>query len=190
MIWKTNLSKQPCAYIEKIINQKTKDPDKENPSSDDLARYFRCGFRTTFSGVLKRAFDGISSIKNYEVTFIREHECGIDDFENCSAYANVFIVEFNFQIDVNYKIQNGRTVKESINEAMNTLRKETSLIIKPKKPDVANGTELAMERRNDKNAENTERVRFLKRPEKIKMFGQFVIPFVVGTLIILFLLYL
>ena len=189
VIWKTHLSKKPCSYIEKILDQKRKDPQTtSSPDSDLLERYFRCGFKITFSGVLKRVFTGISSIKNYEITMIREYECEVDDFEDCRNYTNIFIVEFNFQVDTNQKIQNGRVLKESINEAMIALRKETSLIINPRK--TQQPKKNPKEKRNDENTRNTERVQFLKNPGKAKKFGQFVIPFTAGTLTLLILFYL
>ena len=85
--FKTPISDKPCAYIEKKFEKLTEESkDKTNqgknkrhygpnggPPPDLLARYFRCGFKTTFSGVLKRVFAAIASIKKYEVTMIREY---------------------------------------------------------------------------------------------------------------------
>ena len=177
----TYLSKQSCAYIEKKLDEKLDTP----PGL--LSRYFRCGFRTTFSGVLQRVFSGIASIKKYEITMIRRyHSDNDDDLEDCSENENnetCFIAEFNLQIDISEKMQNGRTLKESLDEAMIDLRKDSSLIIKsvPKVPIVTNF-------RNNENEENLERVRILKS-SKVKIAGQNAVPFAAVTLTILLLTY-
>ena len=109
-----------------------------------------------------------------------------DDFEDCSENENnetCFIAEFNLQIDISEKMQNGRTLKESLDEAMVDLRKDSSLIIKsvPKVPIVTNF-------RNNENEENLERVRILKS-SKVKIAGQNAVPFAAVTLTILLLTY-
>ena len=58
-----------------------------------------------------------------------------DDFEDCSQNSlntTCFIAEFNLQIDISEKMKNGQTLKESLDEAMVGLRKDSSLIIKPR----------------------------------------------------------
>ena len=58
-----------------------------------------------------------------------------DDFEDCSQNSEnttCFIAEFNLQIDISEKMQNGRTLKESLDEAMIGLRTDSALIIKPR----------------------------------------------------------
>ena len=152
-----------------------------------LSRYFRCGFRTTFSGVLQRVFSGIASIKKYEITMIRRYYSNNDDdFEDCSESENngtCFIAEFNLQIDISEKMQNGRTLKESLNEAMIDLRKDSSLIIKPKAR-----VPILTKFRNYENERKFERVRILQS-SKVKIAGQNSVPFAAVTLTILLLTY-
>ena len=152
-----------------------------------LSRYFRCGFRTTFSGVLQRVFSGIASIKKYEITMIRRYYSdNDDDFEDCSESENngtCFIAEFNLQIDISEKMQNGRTLKESLNEAMIDLRKDSSLIIKPKAR-----VPILTKFRNYENERKFERVRILQS-SKVKIAGQNAVPFAAVTLTILLLTY-
>ena len=65
----------------------------------------------------------------------RYHSDNDDDFEDCSENENnetCFIAEFNLQIDISEKMKNGQTLKESLDEAMVGLRKDSSLIIKPR----------------------------------------------------------
>ena len=107
-----------------------------------------------------------------------------DDFEDCNEDENngtCFIAEFNLQIDISEKMQNGRTLKESLDEAMIDLRKDSSLIIKPKVP-------IRMKPRNDEIERNLERVRILKS-SKVKIAGQNAVPFAAVTLTILLLTY-
>ena len=152
-----------------------------------LSRYFRCGFRTTFSGVLQRVFSGIASIKKYEITMIRRYYSNNDDdFEDCSESENngtCFIAEFNLQIDISGKMQNSRTLKESLNEAMIDLRKDSSLIIKPKAR-----VPIMKKFRNYENERKFERVRILQS-SKVKIAGQNAVPFAAVTLTILLLTY-
>ena len=152
-----------------------------------LSRYFRCGFRTTFSGVLQRVFSGIASIKKYEITMIRRYYSdNDDDFEDCSESENngtCFIAEFNLQIDISGKMQNSRTLKESLNEAMIDLRKDSSLIIKPKAR-----VPILTKFRNYENERKFERVRILQS-SKVKIAGQNAVPFAAVTLTILLLTY-
>ena len=180
-----DLSKQPCAYIEKKFEE------KGNPQPGLLARYFRCGFRTRFSGVLKRVFAGIASIKKYEITMIREYHSNKDDFEDCSSEIHIetcFIAEFNLQIDISAKMQNGRTLEQSLEEAMVDLRKDSSIIIKPKPkiPKVPNMEKLRKGKRNSENARNFDSVRILKS-SKVKLPGQNAVLFAAVTLTLLFL---
>ena len=156
-----------------------------------LSRYFRCGFRTTFSGVLKRVFAGIASIKKYEITMIREYHSDKDDLEDCSSEIpneTCFIAEFNLQIDISAKMQNGRTLEQSLEEAMVDLRKDSSIIIKPKPkiPKVPNMEKLRKGKRNSENARNFDSVRILKS-SKVKLPGQNAVLFAAVTLTLLFL---
>ena len=166
-----------------------------------LSRYFRCGFRTTFSGVLKRVFAGIASIKKYEVQMIREYHSEKDDFEDCSMNSiniTCFIAEFNLQIDISEKMQNGRTLKESLDEAMVGLRKDSSLIIKPKPKPInvvkensenpGNPGNPGRQPRHYENARNLDRVQILKS-SKVKVPGQNAVPFAAVTLTLLILAY-
>ena len=155
------------------------------PRVDLLSKYFRCGFRAAFSGVLKRVFAGIASIKKYEVTIIREYHS--DDIEDCSkdsANSTCFIAEFNLQIDISEKMQNGRTLKESLDEAMIALKEDSSNIIKPKEKTPS----VKIEERHYKKAKNLERVKILKS-SKVKVPGQNAVPFAAVTLTILILAY-
>ena len=155
-----------------------------------LSRYFRCGFRTTFSGVLQRVFSGIASIKKYEITMIREyHSDSDDDFQDCSDVNNgtCFIAEFNLQIDISEKMQNGRTLEQSLNEALIDLRKDSSLIIKPK-TQAPTVEKLRKGRKEKEDESNLDRVRILKS-SKVKIAGRNAVVFAAMTLTFLFLSY-
>ena len=192
-------SKKPCAFIErkfKELRGEAEEKDKRHFASKDgppkniLNRYFRCGFKTAVAGVLKRVFSGIPSIKKYEVTMIREYHSDKDDFEECSHTADVdtcFIAEFNLQIDISEKMQNGRTLQESLNEAMIGLRRDSSLIIKPNDEETTT-LNNEKEARHYENAKLLERVQILKR-SKVRVPGQHAVPFAAVTLTILILAY-
>ena len=205
-VLKTCKSEKPCAFIEKRfkkLREEAKYTDNEpkhthsrhygeqyGPPASLLNRYFRCGFKTTFGGVLKRVFAGIASIKKYEVTMIREYHSDKDDFEECSHDVDVdtcFIAEFNLQIDISEKMQNGRTLKESLDEAMVGLRRDSALIIKPplisESPD-----EKTPEARHYESARTLERVQILKN-SKVKVPGQNAVPFAAVTITIMILAY-
>ena len=122
---------------------------------------------------------------------IREyHSDSDDDFKDCSDDVNngtCFIAEFNLQIDTSGKMQNGRTLKQSLNEALIDLRKDSSLIIKPK-PKVPIAEKLRKEKKNDANERDLERVRILEN-SKVKIAGRNAVPFAAITLTFLFLTY-
>ena len=111
----------------------------------------------------------------------------LEDFEDCRHDASnftCFLAEFNIQYDKNEKMQNGRTLEESLNDAMLDLKVDTSLIIQPKEP-----SERTKPRgRNDQNTGNLETVRILNRIKKTKV-PSIVIPFVVGTVTCLIFAY-
>ena len=204
---KTCKSEKPCAYIEKRFKKlreeaKYKDNapnwhthsrhygEQYGPPASLLKRYYRCGFKTTFGGVLKRVFAGIASIKKYEVTMIREYHSDKDDFEECSHGVDVdtcFIAEFNLQIDISEKMQNGRTLKESLDEAMVGLRRDSALIIKP--PLISTSLdEGTAEARHYESAKTLDRVQILKN-SKVKVPGQNAVPFAAVTITIMILAY-
>ena len=81
-------------------------------------------------------------------------------------------------------MQNGRTLEESLNDAMLDLKEDTSLIIKPKEP----SRRTKPRERNDRNTGNLETVRILNRIKKTKV-PSIVIPFVVGTVTCLIFAY-
>ena len=122
---------------------------------------------------------------------IREyHSDSDDDFKDCSEdvkNGTCFIAEFNIQIDISGKMQNGRTLKQSLNEALIDLRKDSSLIIKPKSK-VPIAEKLRKEKKDDANERDLDRVRILKNL-KVKIAGQNAVPFAAITLTFLFLTY-
>ena len=71
----------------------------------------------------------------YSLLSLHPNHSEQDDFEDCSQNSEnttCFIAEFNLQIDISEKMQNGRTLKESLDEAMIGLRNDSALIIKPR----------------------------------------------------------
>ena len=126
---------------------------------------------------------------------IREyHSESDDDFQDCSDDVNngtCFIAEFNLQIDTSEKMQNGRTREQSLNEALIDLRKDSSLIIKPKSK-VPIVEKLRKERKlqkvNYEDERNLDRVRILKS-SKVKIAGRNAVLFAAITLTFLFLTY-
>ena len=120
---------------------------------------------------------------------IREyHSDSDDDFQDCSDDVNngtCFIAEFNLQIDTSEKMQNGRTLEQSLNEALIDLRKDSSLIIKPKSkvPIVEK-----LRKENYEDERNLDRVRILKS-SKVKIAGRNAVLFAAITLTFLFLAY-
>ena len=61
-------------------------------------RLFRCGFKITFSGALRRVFSGMNAVQNYEVTMMRELKGSDSDLSLCNARDdNCFIAEFSLQ---------------------------------------------------------------------------------------------
>lgn len=61
-------------------------------------RYFRCGFKATFSGALKRVFSGMNAVQKYEVTMIRKYKSGSPDVPYClRGDGTCFVAEFSLQ---------------------------------------------------------------------------------------------
>ena len=122
---------------------------------------------------------------------IREyHSDSDDDFQDCSDNVNngtCFIAEFNLQIDTIEKMQNGRTLEQSLNEALIDLRKDSSLIIKPK-PQAPTVEKLRKGRKEKEDESNLDRVRILKS-SKVKIAGRNAVVFAAMTLTFLFLSY-
>ena len=124
---------------------------------------------------------------------IREyHSDSDDDFQDCSddvKNGTCFIAEFNLQIDTIEKMQNGRTLEQSLNEALIDLRKDSSLIIKPK-PQAPTVEKLRKGRklREENYERNLDRVRILKS-SKVKIAGRNAVVFAAMTLTFLFLSY-
>ena len=124
---------------------------------------------------------------------IREyHSDSDDDFQDCSDVNNgtCFIAEFNLQIDISEKMQNGRTLEQSLNEALIDLRKDSSLIIKPKTqaPTVEKLRKGRKEKEEKEDESNLDRVRILKS-SKVKIAGRNAVVFAAMTLTFLFLSY-
>ena len=61
-------------------------------------RYFRCGFKATFSGALKRVFTGMNAVKKYEVTMIRKYNSVHHELQLCHAGDGAcYVAEFSLQ---------------------------------------------------------------------------------------------
>ena len=61
-------------------------------------RYFRCGFKATFSGALKRVFTGMNAVKKYEVTMIRRYHDANRELEFCHSGDDAcYVAEFSLQ---------------------------------------------------------------------------------------------
>jgi len=60
-------------------------------------RYFRCGFKETFTGALKRVFSGMNAIQNFEVTMMRKYESDNDVSFCRTGESTCFIAEFSLQ---------------------------------------------------------------------------------------------
>ena len=61
-------------------------------------RYFRCGFKATFSGALKRVFTGMNAVKKYEVTMIRRYHGANREMQFChSGDGACYVAEFSLQ---------------------------------------------------------------------------------------------
>ena len=122
---------------------------------------------------------------------IREyHSDSDDDFQDCSddvKNGTCFIAEFNLQIDISEKMQNGRTLEQSLNEALIDLRKDSSLIIKPK-TQAPTVEKLRKGRKEKEDESNLDRVRILKS-SKVKIAGRNAVVFAAMTLTFLFLSY-
>ena len=72
-------------------------------------RYFRCGFKATFSGALKRVFTGMNAVKKYEVTMIRKYNSAHHELQLChtgdgACYVAEFSLQSKFQL---YKNSSG-----------------------------------------------------------------------------------
>ena len=60
-------------------------------------RYFRCGFKETFRGALRRVFSGMNAIQNYEVTMMRKYDSD-NDISLCrTGNVTCYIAEFSLQ---------------------------------------------------------------------------------------------
>ena len=61
-------------------------------------RYFRCGFKATFSGALKRVFTGMNAVQKYEVTMIRKYNSAHHELQFCHAGDGAcYVAEFSLQ---------------------------------------------------------------------------------------------
>ena len=61
-------------------------------------RYFRCGFKATFSGALKRVFTGMNAVKKYEVTMIRKYNSAHHELQYChEGDGACYVAEFSLQ---------------------------------------------------------------------------------------------
>ena len=82
----------PCNKIQSIMESKNM-THLENM----YQKYFRCGFKATFSGALRRVFSGMNAIQHYEVTMMREYTSDghlsfcLEKDDSC------FIAEFSLQ---------------------------------------------------------------------------------------------
>ena len=60
-------------------------------------RYFRCGFKETFRGALRRVFSGMNAVKHHEVTMMRKYKSD-NDIPFCrSGDGSCFIAEFSLR---------------------------------------------------------------------------------------------
>ena len=144
-------------------------------------RYFRCGFKETFGGALKRVFSGINAVKHFEVTMMRKYQSDKGDSICRSGESTCFIAEFSLRVNgVGKKLINGQSLEDSMKEAMENLRKDVSSLLKPEVPEPITRTNL---RKDDIN-----RVKILKNP-KMKVPGSHVVPYAASVLTILVLAY-
>ena len=66
-------------------------------------RYFRCGFKATFSGALKRVFTGMNAVQKYEVTMIRRYNDTNREMKFChTGHGDCFVAEFSLQSKSQY----------------------------------------------------------------------------------------
>ena len=66
-------------------------------------RYFRCGFKATFSGALKRVFTGMNAVQKYEVTMIRQYNDANREIKFChTGHGDCFVAEFSLQSKSQY----------------------------------------------------------------------------------------
>ena len=144
-------------------------------------RYFRCGFKETFGGALKRVFSGINAVKHFEVTMMRKYQSDKGVSICRSGESTCFIAEFSLRVNgVDKKLINGQSLDNSMKEAMENLRKDVSSLLKPEVPEPITRTNL---RKDDIN-----RVKILKNP-KMKVPGSHVVPYAASVLTILVLAY-
>ena len=117
-IFPKDIDQAPCNEIKSFINgeieiQKellkpkvsgvTIKPEIEQRHSDVqyletmYQRYFRCGFKATFSGALKRVFAGMNAVQKYEVTMIRKYKNSPGVPFCLTGDGTCFVAEFSLQ---------------------------------------------------------------------------------------------
>ena len=101
----------PCNKIKSFIESQTQKNQTQiqidNQTFDLETMYqrnFRCGFKKTFTGALKRVFSGMNAVQHYEVTMMRKYESD-NDVPFChSGESTCFIAEFSFRSKFSYTI--------------------------------------------------------------------------------------
>ena len=90
-----NLIGAPCNKIQSFVKRQNK-----TQLETMYHRYFRCGFKTTFSGVLRRVFSGMNAIQHYEVTMMRKYQNDKGPSFCLAKDSSYFIAEFSLQGNV------------------------------------------------------------------------------------------
>ena len=100
-----------CKRIKSVVDSQDSSGDLNGSSLKDMEtvfhRLFRCGFKITFSGALRRVFSGMNAIQNYEVTMMRRYAC--DKFWRGTC----FVAEFSLQSECWVMTRVQRTVFSS-----------------------------------------------------------------------------
>ena len=86
------------SFIASQLNQSQVQHGNQTSDLESMyQRYFRCGFKETFSGALRRVFSGMNAVQNYEVTMMRKYESD-NDISLCrTGNVNCYIAEFSLQ---------------------------------------------------------------------------------------------
>ena len=158
-------------------------------------RIFRCGFKVTFSGALRRVFSAMSAIQNYEVTMMRKYDCTKFDIRfGVKNSGTCYVAEFSLQskfilqlADMYFtlysvngagkKLKNGQFFDDSMNESMQYLQKDVSIMLKPETTE-----------RNLFTNDDSKRVKTLKNLN-IRVPGSSAVPYAASILTILVLSY-
>ena len=85
----------PCNKIQSFVERQNK-----TQLETMYHRYFRCGFKTTFSGALRRVFSGMNAIQHYEVTMMRKYQSDKGPSFCLAKDSSCFIAEFSLQGNV------------------------------------------------------------------------------------------